>query len=195
LFGKINWVCTICGQDFTRRSSGKRHNSNLHGGIAKLVRPFDYITGRLNHQISSPARDPSAYRRHRGHDKSHYKPDNNALHIGRTFVKQNDVRWDNSRHTVVHERNLPKQELGQQYQDKNNYIRGILEAPKPSSRISKFEELKMLASKHYRPDDAKKLLTVVTAQVLIDKNENFLDTTLEQLRDRDRFASGNYNSG
>jgi hypothetical protein len=31
--------------------------------------------------------------------------------------------------------------------------------------------------------------------MLIDKNENFLDTTLEQLRDRDRFASGNYNYG
>jgi hypothetical protein len=71
----------------------------------------------------------------------------------------------------------------------------MLQAPKPSSRISKFEELKMLLSKHCRPDYAKKLLTVVTAQMLIDKNENFLDTTLEQLRDRDRFASGNYNYG
>ena len=53
----------------------------------------------------------------------------------------------------------------------------------------------MLLSKYYRPDDAKKLLTVATAQMLIDKNENFLDTTLEQLRDRDRFTSGNYNYG
>jgi hypothetical protein len=50
MLGKRNWVCTICGQDFTRRSSGNRHNSNLHGGMAKLVRPFDYITGRLNGQ-------------------------------------------------------------------------------------------------------------------------------------------------
>jgi hypothetical protein len=163
--------------------------------MAKLARPFDYITGRLNGGISSPACDPSEYRRYRGHDKSHYRPDNNGLQIDRTFVKQNDVRWDNSRHTVVHERNLPKQELGQQYQDKNNYIRGMLEAAKPSSRISKFEELKMLLSKHCRADDAKKLLTVVMGQVLIDKNENFLDTTLEQLRDRDRFASRNYNYG
>jgi hypothetical protein len=77
----------------------------------------------------------------------------------------------------------------------NNHIRGMLGAPKPSSRISKLEELKMLLSKHCRPEDAKKLLTVVTTQMLIDKNENFLDTTLEQLRDRDRFASGNYNYG
>jgi hypothetical protein len=71
----------------------------------------------------------------------------------------------------------------------------MLQAPKPSSRISKFEELKMLLLKHCRHDDAKKLLTVVMGQMLIDKNENFLDTTLEQLRDRDRFASGNYNYG
>jgi hypothetical protein len=92
LFGKINWVCTICGQDFTRRSSGKRHNSNLHGGMAKLVRPFDYITVRLNGQISSPAYGPSACRRYRGHDNSHYRPDNHGLQISRTFLKQNDVR-------------------------------------------------------------------------------------------------------
>ena len=195
MFRKINWVCTICGQDFTRRSSGKRHNSNLHGGMAKLVRPFDYIIGRLEGQISSPACDPSAYRRYRGHDNSDYRPDNDGLQISRTFFNHNDVRWDNRRHTVVRERNLPKQEQGQQYQDTNNYIRGMLEAPKPSSKISKFEELKMLLSKHYRPDDAKKLLTVVTTQMFIDKNENFLDTTLEQLRDRDRFPSGNYNYG
>jgi hypothetical protein len=52
----------------------------------------------------------------------------------------------------------------------------------------------MLLSKHCRPDDAKKLLAVVSGQVFIDKNENFLDATLEQLRARDRIESGNYNS-
>jgi hypothetical protein len=99
--------------------------------MAKLVRPFDYIIGRLNGQISSPAYDPSAYRTYKGHDDSRYRHDNHVLQIS----KQNDVRWDNRRQTVVHERNLPKQELGQQYQDTNNYIRGMLAAPKPSSRI------------------------------------------------------------
>ena len=193
MLAKRNWVCTICGQDFTRRSSENRHNSNLHGGMAKLIRPFDYITGRLNGQISSPARDPWAYRRYRGNDINHYKPDNHGLQINRTFFRQNDVLWNNRKHTVVHERNLPKQQQGQQYQDTNYYVPNTLGAPKPSSRISKFEELKMLLSKHCRPEDAKKLLTVVTDQLLIDKNENFLDATLEQLRARDRFKPGNYN--
>ena len=68
-------------------------------------------------------------------------------------------------------------------------------APKPSSRISKFEELKMLLSKHCLPDDAKKFFTVVIGQLVIDRNEDFLDSILAQLRDRDRFASGNYNYG
>jgi len=71
-------------------------------------------------------------------------------------------------------------------------MHSMLGAPKPSSRISKFEELKMLLSKHCRPGDATKFLT---GQLLIDKNEDFLDATLAQLRDRDRFASGNYGYG
>jgi hypothetical protein len=37
--------------------------------------------------------------------------------------------------------------------------------------------------------------SIVTGQLLIDKNEDFLDATLAQLRDRDRFASGNYSYG
>jgi hypothetical protein len=164
--------------------------------MARLVRPFDYITGRLNGQISSPARDPWAYRRYRANHNKHYRPDAHGLQISRTFFKQNDVSWDNRIHTVVHERNLPNDERqGQQYHDMNNYMRGMMGAPKPSSKISKLEELKMLLSKHCHPDDAKKLFTVVTGQLLIDKNENFLDTTLEQLHNRDRFTSGNYNYG
>ena len=71
----------------------------------------------------------------------------------------------------------------------------MLGVPKPSSKISKFEELKMLLSKHCRPGNAKKFLTTVTGRLFIDKNENFLDATLVQLRDRDRFASGNYSYG
>jgi hypothetical protein len=89
MLGKRNWVCTICGQDFTRRSSGNRHNSNLHGGMAKLVRPFDYITGRLNGQISSPERDPWAYRRYRRKDNNHNnRLDNHVLQINRSSLNR-----------------------------------------------------------------------------------------------------------
>jgi hypothetical protein len=128
LLGKHNWVCTICGQDFTRRSIGNRHNSNLHGGMAKLVRPFDYMIDRLNGQISSPERDPWTYRSYRRKDNNQLA--NHGLKINGTFIKQNDVGWNNSRPAVVHERNLPKQEQRQQYQDTNNYMHSMLGAPK-----------------------------------------------------------------
>jgi hypothetical protein len=120
LFEKCNWVCTICGQDFTRRTSGNRHNSNLRNGMAKLVRPFDYITGRLNGQIASPVRYPWAYRRYKRNYKNHNRLDNHGLQINRSFIEENnDMRWNNSSHAVVHERNLPKKK-------KDNSIRALM---------------------------------------------------------------------
>jgi hypothetical protein len=29
---KALWACSICGEDFTRRSSAERHSNNLHQG-------------------------------------------------------------------------------------------------------------------------------------------------------------------
>jgi hypothetical protein len=42
------WVCIICGEDFTRKSSGKRHrdNSNIHNERPVIVRYIEYIIGR-----------------------------------------------------------------------------------------------------------------------------------------------------
>ena len=41
------WVCTICSQTFTRNSSAKRHNTNLHEGKGDYVRYIDYEIGRV----------------------------------------------------------------------------------------------------------------------------------------------------
>ena len=41
------WVCTICSQSFTRNSSAKRHDINLHGGNGEYVRYMDYEIGRV----------------------------------------------------------------------------------------------------------------------------------------------------
>lgn len=56
-------VCATCGQGFTRKSSAARHNYNLHSGQAIIVKPYDYIVGRLNGEFSPG--DPAAYRRDR----------------------------------------------------------------------------------------------------------------------------------
>jgi hypothetical protein len=51
-----NLVCTICAQDFTRRTSANRHNANLHQGTAVIVTFVEYIVGRVSgiYQAADP---------------------------------------------------------------------------------------------------------------------------------------------
>ncbi len=55
------WVCTICSQTFTRNSSSKRHNTNLHEGKGKYVRYIDYEIGRVQGKYFQ--NDPSFYKK------------------------------------------------------------------------------------------------------------------------------------
>jgi hypothetical protein len=48
MLGSYTWVCSICGQGFTRKTSARRHNGNLHLEQANIVRPFDYVFGRVS---------------------------------------------------------------------------------------------------------------------------------------------------
>jgi hypothetical protein len=63
MFPRHTWVCSLCGQGLTRKSSANRHNNNLHSGQAAIVRPYEYIIGRLNGNFHSP-KDPLTYRHH-----------------------------------------------------------------------------------------------------------------------------------
>lgn len=63
-FDGYTWICAICGDGFTRKSSAKRHNDNLHLSGAMIVRPIEYIIGRLNGKFPFP-HDPLLYRRNR----------------------------------------------------------------------------------------------------------------------------------
>src|SRR5687767_3760272 len=60
---KPNWVCSICGQTFTRNTSGKRHNLNLHTGMSEIVNYTEYYVGRLNGKYLQPSHSPSSFRR------------------------------------------------------------------------------------------------------------------------------------
>ena len=56
-----SYICTICSQDFTRKGSGRRHNTNLHSGTATIVRFIDYIIGRISGTYLPS--DPLLYRK------------------------------------------------------------------------------------------------------------------------------------
>lgn len=55
------WVCTICSQSFTRNSSAKRHDINLHEGNADYVRYIDYEIGRIQGKYYQ--NDPALYKK------------------------------------------------------------------------------------------------------------------------------------
>jgi hypothetical protein len=65
---KHSWVCSICGQGLTRKSTAVRHNNTLHSGCAMLVRPYEYIIGRLNGKFLQ--NDPSSYRHNKRSQKN-----------------------------------------------------------------------------------------------------------------------------
>ncbi len=71
------WVCTICGDGFTRRSTASRHNKNLHAGNSMIVRPFEYMIGRQNGRFTEPT-DPLLFRKNNNKKTQDYN--NNAAY-------------------------------------------------------------------------------------------------------------------
>ena len=54
---KQNYVCITCGRGFTRKTSGKRHNLNLHSGMSEIVESSLYYIGIIQGKYPTP--DPS----------------------------------------------------------------------------------------------------------------------------------------
>jgi hypothetical protein len=48
------YVCTICSEDFTRKSDGDRHNHRFHPGKGQIIGSTEYIIGRINNTIAPP---------------------------------------------------------------------------------------------------------------------------------------------
>jgi hypothetical protein len=60
---KQNWICSICGQTFTRNTSGKRHNLNLHSGLSQIVYSTQYYVGIIKGKYQAPVNSPATFRR------------------------------------------------------------------------------------------------------------------------------------
>ena len=60
---KALWACSLCGEDFTRRSSAERHKNNVHKGRSSLVRFVEYLAGRASGLYPRPIDPPRLARR------------------------------------------------------------------------------------------------------------------------------------
>lgn len=199
MIDKYTWVCSTCSQGLTRKSSAKRHNNNLHSGSAMIVRPFEYIIGRLNGKFP-PTTDPLLFRRKNKNDKSRQNGDNNSA-FG--YVSSHDnIPWPQNKPGLRNDHNY-KNSYGMSLSDsqpdlphlvssQESFHNGGLEEKQSSysydqvKRMPKLEELRDLLNRHYSYQDAQQVLTLVYANLYNERDEDFLDTTLTQLRDIDR---------
>lgn len=62
------YICTTCGEDFTRRYNAIRHNRNIHCNTAEIVRFVEYVAGRASGKYLEP--DPLLYRSKKWNDKN-----------------------------------------------------------------------------------------------------------------------------
>jgi hypothetical protein len=62
---KALWACSVCGEDFTRRSSAERHRYDVHQGNSLVVRFVDYLAGRASGIYPEPIDPPRLLRRAR----------------------------------------------------------------------------------------------------------------------------------
>jgi hypothetical protein len=168
---KHTWICSICGQGLTRKSTANRHNNNLHSGVALLVRPYEYIIGRLNGTFSQS--DPSLYRR-----KENVMSDS----IYQQSTKSNDIK----RSVYAQSAPAPLQQPSHKPVDDVRAPTDNLE--KMSEMMLKLPELKILVNKHLPPYEASQIISNASylASKGTQRNSDYFDKYLEALRSIDR---------
>ena len=94
---KQNYVCITCGRGFTRKTSGKRHNLNLHSGMSEIVESSLYYIGIIQGKYPTP--DPSTPFKTIGYNHSDLNH-SSRLNIGvkstfHDFFRDNAAHIDN----------------------------------------------------------------------------------------------------
>ncbi|MBV9176673.1 MAG: hypothetical protein JO297_06520 [Nitrososphaeraceae archaeon] len=170
--GKHNWICSICGQGLTRKSTAKRHNNNLHSGAGLLVRPYDYIIGRLNGTFSQS--DPSLFRRKKNVSDSIYQ---------QQHTKSNHIKA-----TVYTQSGAAPSHIQTSHKSVDN-VQAPPDMEKMTDIMLKLPEFKILLNKHYSPDVASQIIASAAYLASQGNSKVFLDKYLEALRNIDRAKS------
>ncbi len=170
------WICSLCGQGFTRRTSARRHNDHLHSAKSIIMRPIEYLVGRLQGRLPSP-QDPLNYRR----PGRHHLRNEPSMVAHDNYGKPNQPTNDNFSRSL-------------NPNDYNSSSRLEPEYPKnspASDQISigfKLKELVVLLHKHCTSDQARLYLTW-TNMNLSAGNADVLDTNLNLFRSLDGFRA------
>ena len=199
---KCSWVCSICGEGLTRRTSATRHNRNLHSGKARIVRPLEYIIGRVNREYPVP-RDPLSYR-HRtiNNNKNKSKGNSSAIlspyyHEGTNDDSDFRDKKFGSGESLFSDRGLGTAPLIPTQDEDASQQRYNATAEKDSPghvlrrslEISfKLKELKKLLNKHYPSELADQLFGRILFQLQGVNGEKFLEERLEWLNTVDKSA-------
>jgi hypothetical protein len=188
-FDGSRWICAICGQGFTRKTSAKRHNNNLHPTGAMIVRTIEYIIGRLNSKFPVPP-DPLSYRRNSKSWMNSLSPT-----LSKPIL---DVREDERYYGNVPQQPKVNDNKNQLYLDSASQNTTKLHKLKETSRYKssgslaklietklKVEELKKLLYRYHPAWKASQLLEYVL-YLVGQGDHDFLDERLTWLRNIDR---------
>lgn len=182
---KHTCVCTICGQGFTRNSSAVRHNSVLHSGQAMIVKPYEYIIGRLRGEFSPG--DPAIYRSNRRNQTT-------SSVYNQPIQTKNNERTNSRIHTDVlaHELHTPNSinpmSDGRALYRSSETPQGPVNQKMPytSNQLTEHElklnELKVLLYRNFPPKLAAQIFAQNSILPNTAENNAYLESYLNSLR-------------
>jgi hypothetical protein len=191
MISQHRWVCTICGEGFTRRTSAKRHNGNLHGGSSMIVRLLEYIVGRHNGTFGKPI-DPLYFRK-----SNNQKPNENRAYgftsYSHELLNDDSNPNENSYGSKIYGNQTlhqPPDNSLPSYEQRTKSTIGQGNASYPTlekmPKLKKLAELERLLFQYYSHTDAQDVLKVINLQVFNFNDESGLNHQLKLLHDLEK---------
>jgi hypothetical protein len=185
------WACSICGEDFTRKSSAKRHRFNVHDEKGLVVRYTEYLVGRMSGEYPKPIEPrrlseqyPPLSRRKNGQEQQkpfYYRGYNNEegptvmADRGSNLFRSGNIpapAKDN-----MHRRSYLHEPLHQLI---DKALHKSFDPLRIQERKSKIEEFKTLVSKYYTPENGDQILRLAFC-LYSEEDDDYLDISIFNL--------------